>query len=104
MSIWRYRLTTPTASSSAEVTKANDRPLGPLTRFTMVPHVFGQDEDGDFIEVWHVSADIPARTGILHRRQEAEAIGKANPGAAGIDRRSGDHGRNYPGSGACRGC
>jgi hypothetical protein len=44
----------------AEVTKANNRPPGLLTRFEMVPHVFGYDEDGDPCEVWYVSAEIPA--------------------------------------------
>jgi hypothetical protein len=43
----------------AEVTKANDQQLGPLTRFEMVPHLFGLDDDGDPNEAWIVSPTEP---------------------------------------------
>ena len=81
----------------AEVTKANDRPLGPLTRFTMVPHVFGQDEDGDSIEVWHVSADIPAEPASSTDGKRQKLSEKQILALRALTDAVVDHGRDLPG-------
>lgn len=48
---------------TAEVTKGNDMPEGPLFSFESEMHVFGTDEDGDTIDVNIISArEIEAKT------------------------------------------